>query len=535
MKIKKMLCLALSFIIVSAASGCKNNYYISGNENTEHSVPDEAAASMQLLYCASDSFNPYTAQTSINREICKLMFDSLYKTDNSFSAQPLLAISAENEGTVCRVIIRNAVFSDGSAVTAADVVYSCKLAMNTAGAYASLMYEVTSVFAENENTVVFKLIHRDPYFTNMLTFPIIKSGSDSITDTDGVVQQPVGCGRFVLSENESLLYRNSAYYGNFSSVSEIRLINAPDTESVEHYVEIGATDAYYTDMSDGKIVRMSGKKTDINLNNLVYIGINNSSQLLSSSELRYAVSSAIDRTAVCKTAYYDNALAATGFFHPEFADTSAVQTIQKSANTQIALENLEKIGYNKLDKEGYRINSNGKRLILTLLVNSENASRKAAASLIASQLKVIGIELRIIEKSFEQYSAALSAGSFELYIGEVLIPANMDISELVIPGGSAAYGITDKEKSRSEDAEPGTEENSAAGEENAEQLESASISEIFEAFYAGDSGIQDIAAALLTELPCIPICYREGLLFYDDGVCNLSGASVCDIFLSLDS
>ena len=535
MKYKKILCLIICFVLCLSAAGCGKDKTSSGGDNTEHSVPQGSGNAMQLLYCESDSFNPYAAATAINREVCKLLYDPLYKTDNSFSAVPALALSAENNGNICKVTLRDAAFTDGSPVTASDVVYSCNIAKNTAGAYAASMYEVAAVSAESSKTVVFKLTRRDPYFLNLLTFPIIKENSDKTTNTDGVTLPPTGCGRFKLSDDGESLIPNTSYYGIHPNISSVRLINAPDTESVEHFVEIGATDAYFTDISDGKIVRMSGKKVDINLNNLVYIGINGSSPLLSSAELRYAISSAIDRQAVCKSSYYDNAVAATGFFHPAFGDTSAVQTLQNSANTQIALENLEKIGYNRLDNEGYRINSSGKRLILTLLVNSENASRKAAAELIAAQLKVIGIELRIAEKSFDQYSAALSSGGFELYLGEILFPANMDVSSLVLPGGSAAYGVIDRKAAAAEsNGKNGETDEGDTAAENTEP-QAAALSDIFAAFYAGTNGIKDIATALLTELPCIPVCFREGLLFYDESVCDLSGASASDIFLSLAS
>ena len=63
---------------------------------------------------------------------------------------------------------------------------------------------------------------------------------------------------------------NTKYYGGSLNINEIRLINAPDSESVSHYVEVGAADMYYSDISDGNIVRMSGKKVSINLNRDVY-------------------------------------------------------------------------------------------------------------------------------------------------------------------------------------------------------------------------------------------------------------------------
>ena len=130
---------------------------------------------------------------------------------------------------------------------------------------------------------------------------------------------------------------------------------------------------------------MSGKKTEVNLNRLIYIGINSSYGSLQSKEMRYAISSALDRNAICQTAYYNNAIAAKGFFNPYFEATAAVQTIESKPNSKITVENLSKIGYNNMNSSGYYANSSGNNPVFTLLVNSENSSRVIAANLIAQQ------------------------------------------------------------------------------------------------------------------------------------------------------
>ena len=50
---------------------------------------------MRLLYSASDTFNPYTAETDQNRRLCTLLFDSLTRLNNDFEAVNLLAESVE--------------------------------------------------------------------------------------------------------------------------------------------------------------------------------------------------------------------------------------------------------------------------------------------------------------------------------------------------------------------------------------------------------------------------------------------------------
>ena len=351
----------------------------------------------------------------------------------------------------------------------------------------------------------------------MLDFPIFKAGSDKLTDEDSVKLVPIGCGKYVFNGDKTELLQNVKYYGKQGSVKKIRLINAPDSESVSHYVEIGAADMYFNDISDGEIFRMSGQKFDINLNNLVYIGINHSVGGLENFVLRQAISSALNREAVCSNAYYNNAVPANGFYNPAWEVVKSVQNIQTLPNSQITIENLEEIGYNNLDSEGVRYNG-GRSLRFSLLVNSENRSRVTAAELIAAQLKEYGIKVTVVKVSFNEYQRRLKSGQFQLYLGEVNFTENMDISSLVVPGGSAAFGVKSTPQQ--------------VGEGETPPLTAA---EIVNAFYKGEAVITDVVSALQTEMPVIPVCYRTGVLFCKDGIKNVGGASQNDIFLNIDS
>lgn len=529
----RILCLLLAAVMLISLSGCRGNTD-EVNSDIQHGTIQSAAGekTIKLLYSYSDDFNPYTARTELNRNICSLIFEPLIKLDENYEPVYCLAQSAEIGDKSCTVALKDASFSDGSRITADDVVYSYNAAKNSATVYAHQLYEVSSVSTTNQNTVVFNLTRHDPYFINLLDFPIIKAESDKITDADGVAQPPIGCGRYIVSDDKKTLVRNDGFFGDKSVIKTIELINTPDGEAVSHHVEIGAADIYYTDLSDGNIVRMSGKKTEVGLNSMVYIGINSSYGDLAGNYMRYAISSALDRSTICNQAYYNNAVAATGFFNPAFKDASARQTIESKSNLEITIENLNKIGYNSTDNDGYVINKSGKHPSYTLLVNNENASRVAAAKLIASQLKAAGIGITIVERSYTEYVSALQSGSFQLYLGEIQILNNMDLSPLVRAGGAAAYGIREKTK------ETVTTESEAENEEQAIwQPQASSYESMLDSFYSGDAaiGIGDVAGALITEMPQIPICYRLGLLFYDSDIEDGVKATVSDIYYSIES
>lgn len=491
---------------------------------------------LTMLYSAADTFNPYTAATDINRQLCRLLYEPLLKTDNSYNISYSLAQSAEVKGKECTVTLKSRYFSDGSALTADDVVYSFNLAKKSNTEYAYKLYEALSATVRDSKTVVIKLDRADPYFANTLDFPIIKKGSDTRTDADGVTHPPIGCGRFKLNDSEDKLITNEHDPGKDRMIKEIRLINAPDSDAVGHYVEIGAADMYYSDISDGNILRMSGKKVNINLNHLIYIGANLSDEQLSLNALRQAISSGLDRKEICRDGYFNNALPANGFFNPAWEAVKSVQNINLQANKEITVENLEEIGYNKLDSAGVRTNGAGKKLKFELLVNKENRLRVTAARIIANRLSEYGISVNVAEKSFADYTAALSSGNFQLYLAEVAITPNMDISSLITEGGSAAYGIKKPEKKEDgkKAEQTGSTESTVSEAEQTEE-QSLTAAELVSGFYAGTNTLADLSSVLQTEMPVIPLCYRTGVLFYNDKIENVNNSSCSDIYFSIDS
>lgn len=518
---KRFLSILLTFLLVFSVVGCDKEKSTNkkGNTNQEKA---EIKDGITLLYSQQDGFNPYTVTTETNRSIVKLLYEPLVKLDNEFGAVYSVAKGVEISDKTLTVTLKSLKFSDSTSVTAEDVVYSFNLAKASATDYASQLYNISSASATDAKTVVFTLYKHDPYCENSLTFPILKKQSDTITDTDGVLLPPIGSGRFRVNDVGDGLIKNENNTEYKGTIKKVRLINSPDVESVTHYAQIGAADLYFTDIIDSGLTRMTGEKLDINLNNMVYLGINQNYGILSENLMRQAISTAIDRSVICKNAYFNNSVAATGFFNPVWSAVNSVQNIQNKTNNKITVENLEKIGYNDLDNTGTRVDLNGNKLQFTLLVNSENPTRVAAAKLIASQLSQFGIKISIIEKSYTDYVTALQSGDFQLFLAEIKLTDNMDISPLVTVGGSAAYGLpAAKPQDQTEEAE--------------KEPTVSNIEKIINGFYTAQNGITDVASVLLSEMPFVPICYRTATLFYNDKIENVNTASKCDIYFSIDS
>lgn len=531
--LKKTIAIILAAMLIMLA-GCGDNSEsgsssVSSGDNTPAAVNTE----LQLLYCANDTMNPFKTISKLNAELAYLLFEPLVKVDDSFEQVLILAENISTEGTVCTVTLRNAFFSDGSEVAADDVLYSYGLAKES-DRFSYLFYEIDTVEATDARTVVFTLKEHDPYFSRLLTFPILKTGSDQLRNEDNVELVPIGCGRFVFDEAGTALVPNDSFFGSKAAITKINLINAPDNESMQHYVEVGAADIYYAEMQDDSIIRMSGQKKTVNLNNLIYIGINHNYAPLKSAELRYAISSAISREAIVKSAFYTNAVAASGFFHPDLKEVAGYQTIQSSADTKISVENLAKIGYNNLNAQGYYENSQGNVLELTLLVNNTGSAKMAAAELIAEQLKAAGIKITVNAVDSTAYFEALSSGAFQLYLGEVKLLPNMDIRSLVLSGGKAAYGMTDADTATNTDIADTENEGSDTGDGSPGFDAETSYISVINGFYEGKNTVVDVASSLLASMPIVPVVYRSSIVFYSNDIEDIGAASNCDIFLSID-
>lgn len=504
---KRLLALILSICIIFCLSACGGGNSADGQNPQGEQAG--TATSVNLAYSSADTFNPYTAKTTLNKNLCSLLFDPLITVNSQMQSANVLAASCEVSGTNLIVTLKNASFTDGSPLTADDVVYSFNLAKSSSSRFGAVLSSVTSAQVRDANSIIFTLSKPDPYAASLLTFPIIKIGTDELKTEDNVYLTPVGTGRYTLNSEQDGLVSNKNWHGGKVNIENIHLVNAPDEEALAHSVEIGAIDYYYTDLSDCNIIRMSGDRVNINLNNLVFIGFNMNTGLFSSVYARQAVSSGINRSIICEEGYYNNAIAASGVFNPVWNAVSGSQTIQNTANVKIAIENLEEIGYNKKDNEGYFLNSSGKPLSVSLLVNKENAFRLNAANLISKQLAAVGIKVLVRAVDYDTYKQLLSAGSFDMYIAETNITYNMDISDLLTPSGKLAYGIP----------------------KTAEEGSSASaLVKVIDAFYSGAGNIPDIAVTAISEMPIAPICYRTGVLFTGDKISSNPSATAEDIF-----
>ncbi len=538
MKKRIIAVLLLLAVLWSGCSGRSDNESSSNNESKlkkpqSEAVAEEKAKTVSLACSVTDSFCPYNAVTTLNREMAPLLYDSLIKLDETFSPVRSLARNVEIEGKKVMVTIKNTVFSDGTPLTADDIVYCANKAQKSNTKYSDALEDVESVSAQSGNIVVFILKKADPYFENQLDFPIYKAKSDDKTSSDNIELPPIGSGMYIINEEKTELVVNPKYSGQKPALQSIKLINTPDADALSHNLEVGNITCYYSDLSDCELPQVRGGYESVNLNNLVYLGANMKEGLMMYPEMRQIVSAALDRKSIAQEAYYQNAVAASSIFNPAWNElTEVVPSNENLASQNVYLALLDKIGYNKKDSGGYFINSEGERLKLKMVYYGENKWRSSAAKLIKTDLKIAGIELELQVLDWNEYKTYLKKGYYDLYLAEVKIGNNMDISELVTKGGSAAFGIYYEEKKKEDKKGPSEAEPDGLGtREEEEKIDkyAGETAEKVEQFYKGEAQLLDVASAFATELPIIPICYRTGILSYTTDLSGMS-PSIGDVY-----
>lgn len=390
---------------------------------TESSSPAPAAVTeLSLPVDIDDSLNPYAALSDMNLSLSALLFDPLFLTDNSFSAIPCLAESISGSGPEYLVSLRQDVsFSDGTPLTAADVVYSFQQTELQQRRYWQLHTSIESVTAVDDHTVRVTAYRADKNIAGLLSFPIVKNGSD----TDSLI----GTGRY-LYEEEGGRRRLAANPDNPSasaSITEIELVAMPDDATVANALRSGVIDCMYTDYAEEEDYALGANSFLIESGNVVYLGYSSQNAVTSLRDFRSLVGEMVNKESIASDLYYNKATPAQTPFPASYYDLPE-QTDSGRADEFINME-LELLGLT-LGEDGVRRYEDSP-VELTILTSSENPFRVRVAETVARYLGYYGITATVEQLPYEDYLARLAAGDYDLFVAEVCVGGNLDISPLI--------------------------------------------------------------------------------------------------------
>lgn len=484
---KKFAALILIFaLIFTLLGGCKDDNPSQTDDLIGVSnISDQKEGILKLAYSKADLLDPFTASMSANLQILGLIYDGLYKLDGGYEPIPVVAQSSIVSGTTINVTLSSAVFSDGSAVTANDVVYSFEQARYSPSHSTKLKnFEAATVSASN--MLIFTLKSPDPYALSCLTFPIVKSGSQG--------ELPVGCGRYVpQASGESIYLVVNTKKANFNpAIKTIMLVPVRDSSSIESSLEIGNTGFYYNDLSSGTYLRINAQTVDMGINNFIYLGVNSASEIFSNALIRQALNLALNRNEIATTAFQGHARQSYSPFNPDWYALASKDLIV-SVDYEKAAALITESG----------VDINGKEI--SLLFNKDNQFKLETAEFIKSYLEKLGFTVKLKDYATDYYTEAVKLGAYDLYIGEVRLSPNMDLSPLF--SGDVSYGI------------------------NPECASTARYTQLL----SGKCELMDFINTFNEDLPFIPLCYRNAAASYTNSMkADFSGCD-SDVFYDIET
>ncbi len=484
---KKIMCLIVCLaLLIGIFYGCDGGEDVTTDpaeteaEETTTAKPP-AERKIVLGYYKDKSLNPFKTDSPTNKSLMTLVYDSLFLFSDNYTVEPLIALSFTNNEKMLTVTLDSeAMFSDGSYITAHDVVYSFSLAKESAH-YSGRLQNISSA-SVGVGSVTFNLVTPDVYAESCLTFPIIKEGT-------GGKKIPTGSGRYTMVKKSgayTLIANENSVRQEEMATASISLVPITSDKGELYLLQTGDLTYFFDDLIDGEYTKIRANTVRVPMSNMVYLGINSGTKALKNKRVKEAICYVLAKSTLCDSAYSGIATPSDIPFNPSWQAVSGVEAISYETSSLKAEELLEKAGYKyEYSTNKYR-SKDFEFLELTLIVNSESAPRVTIAEMTAKNLRSIGIDVRLQKLSYDEYISALKSQEYDLYIGEVKLTPNMSLTPFFSENGSVNYGIDT----------------------------SSSTAKAYYDFISGKIDVSTFIQVFSLEKPFIPLLFREGIAYY---------------------
>lgn len=443
---------------------------------------------------AMDTLNPITTVTEDSYYINKLIYDNLFEFDASLNVTPSLveSYSVNTEKAYIDIKLKKGIkFHNGKELTANDVKFTVN-AIQSHGAKGLFYSKASKIYSVNvEKDHELRIYFKNNYESGLdsLTFPIVcASQYDSVSAflkaKDFV---PVGTGQYKVDNYDSYkdlsLSPNSSYFGTVAR-NNILVQIVPDKNNLANLIENDTVTCYVDKGSDRKTMVTDNdlKMFDMISNEVDFVYFNNSG-VFKDANMRKAVAYAIDSESVLEKGYMNDGVLTDTIYYPNFL---GVKDTKQSYIYDEAKANMliTKAGFVDKDKDGKLEDAKKKPLAVTILVNSNNANRIAAAKVISNNLEKVGFTVTVNSVPWEEYQKLIKSKSFDILITGYSIEETYDLRTLY--NGKALWGYKNN--------------NIYNQSRKLERLYSA---EEYQKHYS------DLKAMLIEELPYYPLCYKK--------------------------
>ncbi len=418
------LLLSLAACGGTGSSGSASSGSAAASSASLEETPPAESLPFTLAWYPEFSLHPTLAANRANLTLAPLLYESLFTVDAAFQAQPVLCQSytVSEDKLVWTFTLRAGItFSDGTPLTAQEAADALNLARSAGSRYQERLSDVTAVTPSEANPYQFTITLRraNGALPLRLDIPIALGRED----------RPAGTGPYVLAEDERALTARNGWWQSEKSmpVSTILLRAVTKSDELIYAFDAGEISLVDVDLMATNAMGYGGnyQTWDYCTTDFLYLGFNTRSGIFRSADARRAVWLAVDRDTIATTIYTNHAISTLLPVHP----ASELYQLGESPLTY--------------DPESLALLMEELRLTdseLVFVVNSENVAKSSAAQLIVYQLNAAGFQVDLRQLSFEDYTAALKQGNFDLYMAETVFTADFDLGPLLSSGGALNYG-----------------------------------------------------------------------------------------------
>ena len=381
-----------------------------------------------------ESLHPILSTDKVNLALSGLLWEGLFELDQSFQPQSVLCQNywVSEDGLTWSFLPRTGVtFSDGSPLTADDVVASLEPARSPSSRFAGRLSGVQRVDAAG-GVVTITLSAPNGALPALLDIPIIREGDGNI---------PLGTGPYILTqtgEGAALTARSGWWQGKALPAETIPLVTIPAADDLIYAFDTGDISLVAADLTGTGALGFAGDHEvwDYPSTTMVYLGYNCARGPCADAALRRALDRAWDRNTVAVALFSRHAQASALPAHPASPLYDEDLDQRRGYSTQEFEALLDQAGYTR-DQEG-SWNRDRSALELTFVVNTDNTFRLAAAEYLAGELTRLGIAVDLKKLPWGDYVQALERGNFDLYLGATALTADFNPAPLLT--GSLNYG-----------------------------------------------------------------------------------------------
>ncbi len=394
---------------------------------TNAHVDDTPEQELTLIYYPGVSFNPYLCTDFTNRALLSLVYQSLFIVDRNYVAQPMLCKSYRISEDMKSYTFypEKATFSDGSVLTAEDVVASLNYAKESK-VYSGRFLHITEILLTSDGGITLNLDTACENLLILLDIPILKASQLE-------AEQPLGTGPYVLEQGAGglRLQKRTDWWCRADmaiTAQSIALVEAESATHIRDQFEFFDVDLVCADPGSDRYAdyRCDFELWDCENGIFLYLAFSAFSQVFTTPEIRSALTYAIDRDTLASNYYRGFARSATlpaSPLSPYYNETLASKYSYDSVKFAQAV-----------DAAGLQNST------VVLLVNKDDSLRLRVARAIADMLESCGLVVQLSALSGSDYEYALKTRQFDIYLGQTKLSPNMDLSAFFSTYGELSYG-----------------------------------------------------------------------------------------------